>query len=241
MWCIACCSSQDSLEDLCLACRTSSCAVGSSSSTTPCPQVGRHFRIKARASRDAGHLPLASPKDQCPLHLSPWPALCRGRRVSRRPADSRATPISLPSESRAGWRHVVAEWQFLKAGEILKHRGQARELTPGGEIEIAQVGAVDFDSSLLRVVKPAPCNLARGWSCRTRVLPDDGQRRPGPGIVEVEALRGRARRPDRRRLDSRKRISAALASSSRVAAHFESKRRPEPSPPRGEYGGDRSR
>src|SRR5262249_4571511 len=52
----------------------------------------------------------------------------------------------------ASRRHVLAERQ-LEANEVLEHGRKTR--SPGGEIERAEIDAVDVDRSLLRVIQAA--------------------------------------------------------------------------------------
>ena len=136
--------------------RTSSCAVGSSSSTTPAPSL--HGGQRA-GQRDA--LPLAAGKVGA-ARRSRGRARCRARPGSpRRPPRARRAPRH---RGAPAGRHVVAQRQ-LEADEILKHGGRPR--APGGEIELAQVDAVDFDRAGLRVVQ-AGTAAWRAWSCPRR-------------------------------------------------------------------------
>ena len=135
---------------------------------------------------------------------------------------------------RAGRRHIVAQGQ-LEADEILKYGGDAG--TPGGEIELAKVDAVDFDGSRLRIVQAAQ-ELGEGRLARA-VLSDDGERgagrnreievlqhgRSGPGgshrvgegdIAKTNFARGRAVR--RRDLPERSAPAGRIAGSRRSTA-----------------------
>ena len=160
--------------------RTSSCAVGSSSSTTPAPSFTAH---SARASATRCH----------------WPARQIGAVVVAARQDRvESASLAAPAASerlehdvigRTARRDVVAQRQ-LEANEVLKHRGQAR--APRRQVELAHVHAVDLDRAGLRVVEPAQQLGERRLSCA--VLSDDGERRAG-GYGEVEAFEnGRAAR-----------------------------------------------
>ena len=81
---------------------------------------------------------------------------------------------------RTGRRDVVAQ-RKLEADEVLEDRGDARP--PRLDVELAQVGAIDFDCTLLRIVQTAEQLGDRRLA--GAVLSDDRQRRSG-GNGEIE-------------------------------------------------------
>ena len=101
--------------------RTSSCAVGSSSSTTPAPSC-----TAAQRPRQRDALPLAAGEIGA-ARRSPWRGSCRGRRGSPRRPTSSAARIDLVRARRAG-RDVVAQRQ-LEADEVLEHGGRRASAT----------------------------------------------------------------------------------------------------------------
>src|SRR5262249_59758870 len=80
--------------------------------------------------------------------------------------------------------HRQLEWD-----EVLEDRRQPR--SPGVEVELAEIDAVDLDGAGLRVIKPA--EQLRQGRLAGAVLTDDGQRRAG-GDGQVEALEHRTAR-----------------------------------------------
>ena len=177
--------------------RTSSCAVGSSSSTTPAPELHRAQRA---GERDA--LPLAAGEVGAAV------VAAREHRVEAGEVRRRPPPASAARTTSSG----------APAGATLSRSGSSKRMKSwntavtrarhDGEIEVAQVDAVDLDRARLRVVEPAQQLGERGLA--GAVLADDGERRAG-GDREVEVRRapGGRRRRDRRSVTSRKRISRA--------------------------------
>jgi len=108
------CGGEDPIEDLCSP-RTSSCAVGSSNSTTPAPISIAH---NARARGDA--LPLAAGEIGSALVAASQPRVETGQLACARGCEG---PIHR-LVGCAGKRDVVAQRQ-LEAGEILKDGGDA--------------------------------------------------------------------------------------------------------------------
>ena len=153
--------------------RTSSCAVGSSSSTTPGAQPHRAQRARQRHA-----LPL--PARQVGAAL----VAARQRRVERRrgraaPASASAARIDVVG--RAGRRDVVAQRQ-LEADEVLEHRGDPR--APGVDVERragrrrrprsrppagrrAGTAAWRASSCPRRSARRWPATSPRGWSGRS--------------------------------------------------------------------------
>src|SRR5262249_17766919 len=78
-------------------------------------------------------------------------------------------------------RHVVAHRQ-LEADEVLKNWSHGRP--PGGEVELANIHAVDFDGARLGIVQAAK-ELCDGRLAGA-ILADNGKRRArGNGEVEI--------------------------------------------------------
>ena len=135
--------------------RTSSCAVGSSSSTTPAPSLHRAQRAR---QRDA--LPLAAGEVGAAVvaarqHGVELGEIRRARRVERRAHDV---------VGRAGRRDVVAQRQ-LEADEVLEHGGDARAPRPRGR---ARAGRRRRPRSRRTAGRRAGTAAWRAWSCRRR-------------------------------------------------------------------------
>ena len=188
--------------------RTSSCAVGSSSSTTPAPSCTAH-NARARATRC--HCP---PESSVPPS---YPRASTVSRLARLAAARRLERRAYHLVRRTCWRDVVAQRQ-LEADEILEHGGESRP--PGCEIELAEIDAVDLDGAGLRVVKPAQELGQRGLA--GAVLADDGERGSG-GNGEIEMIEDRraaraASGAGYAKVRSRKRMSRAGMRRGRAAA-----------------------
>ncbi len=160
--------------------RTSSCAVGSSSSTTPAPSVDGRQRP---GQRDA--LPLAARQVGAAVVAAGQHRVERGQIRRSRRFERGAHDVV----RRAGRGHVVAQRQ-LEADEVLEHGGDAR--APRREIELAKVDAVDLDRARLRIVQAAQQLGERRLA--GAVLSDDGERRAG-GNGEIEVLQHRRAAP----------------------------------------------
>ena len=123
--------------------RTSSCAVGSSSRTTPAPSC---TAARARASATRCH---------CPPDSSVPPSYPRARIVSRSasPCPPAARKRRLDDlVGRAAGCDVVPQRELV-AHVVLEHRSHPRAVVV--DVEVADVDPVDLDRPALRVVEPA--------------------------------------------------------------------------------------
>ncbi len=198
--------------------RTSSCAVGSSSSTTPAPSSTAH---SARASAIA--LPLTAGQIGAAL------VSAREHRVERA-RDPTRPPTRAPREISSGDAPVGATLSRSGSSRRMKSWNTAAiRVRHDAKIELAEIDAVDFDRAGLRVVQPAQQLRQRRFS--GAVLSDDGERRPG-GNREIEMLEDRARRRDTR-TSRRESGSPGPASSPRCACQTRG-RPPSPSKARDE-------
>src|SRR4030095_6218620 len=146
--------------------RTSSCAVGSSRSTTPAPSCTAH---SARANATRCHCP----PDRSVPRSSPRASTVSS---SARPAGGFERSQHLVVRRALGC-DIVAQRQ-LEAGEILKDGGYPRP--PAFEIEVANIDVIDLNGAGLRIVNAAqqlgerslagavPADDGAGRSCLNR-------------------------------------------------------------------------
>ena len=205
-----------------------------------------HVELRGRLveQHDAGAQPHGAerPRERDPLPL-PAGEVGAARRsratstVSSSASDRRARALPAPRESTSSGAPSGAT--LSRSGSSKRMKSWKTAVTRerhAGEIELAQVDAVDLDRAGLRVVEPAEQLGERRLA--GAVLSDDRQRRPG-GNREVEAVEHRTAAGPGRRTSRRGSGSRAPAARSAVACPGRERARRAPSRFEPQHGGDR--